>query len=100
MLNKANGLAPFTATELMTDSLKDILDLQKQATGAGSGPGKGAGGGDLDPIDFSAAKSQIAGDEMIVKHLLRKGLVRGSAEFAEQQKTIRIENKIADLPLK
>lgn len=99
MLNKSNGLAPFTAEELLTDSLKDILDLQKKATGGGTGPA-GDKSKAAEAVDISAAKSQIEGDNLIRKHLLQKGYLAGSAEFAEEQKKIRNDNKIGDLPMR
>ena len=98
--NKANGLNPYTAQELISESLKEVLDPGKKTTGTGTGePGKG----DTDKIevvDIAGAKTQVEADELITKHLLQIGETRGSASFAEKQKKIREENGIAKLPIR
>lgn len=97
--NKANGLNPYTAAELVSEQLKDALDTGQKQAGAGStppAPGKEV----IDVADVSAAKTQIEADELIIKHLLQKGLVRGTAEFANEQKKIRDESKVSALPLR
>lgn len=97
--NKSNGLNPYTAAELVAEQLKDVLDAGQKKTGTGSEP-PSSGKEVISNVDIAVAKTQIEADELIVKHLLQKGLVRGSAAFAEEQKKIREENKIAALPIR
>lgn len=98
--NKANGLNPYTAQELISESLKEVLDPGKKTPGGGTGePGKG-GDDKIDVVDIANAKTQVEADELIVKHLLQIGETRGSASFAEKQKKIRQDNDIAKLPIR
>jgi hypothetical protein len=99
--NKANGLNPYTAEELISEQLKDVLDFGQKKKGTGTeDPGKGGGTETIDVADISAAKTQVEADELITKHLLQIGETRGSASFAEKQKKIREENNIAKLPIR
>lgn len=98
--NKANGLNPYTAQELISESLKEVLDPGKKTTGTGTEePGKG-GTDKIEVVDIAGAKTQVEADELITKHLLQIGETRGSASFAEKQKKIREENGIAKLPIR
>lgn len=99
--NKANGLNPYTAEELIAEHLKDAIDPGRSKTGSGSSGNDNRGGVDaVETVDIASAKTQIEADELIVRHLLQKGEVRGTASFAEMQKKIRTENGIDKLPLR
>ena len=98
--NKANGLNPYTAEELMVDQLKDVIDLGQKKKGAGSAePGKGEVE-TIDLVDIAGAKTQVEADNLITRHLLQKGETRGTASFADQQKKIRIDNGVDKLPIR
>jgi len=96
--NSANGLEPFTAKELISAQLKDVLEVAKVQKGGGTGNPKGP-----NPItiaDLSDAKSQIDADRIIVKHLLGQGLLKGTQDFADGQSKLRKENNISKLPMR
>jgi uncharacterized coiled-coil protein SlyX len=98
--NRANGLNPYTAQELISESLKEVLDYGQKKQGTGTDdPGK-QGADNVEIVDIVGAKTQVEADALIVKHLLQKGLTRGSAEFADQQKKIRTENSVEKLPMR
>lgn len=98
MGNPKNQLNPYTASELIAEQLKDIIET-KSAGGAGSkNPGGGNGGGGS--LDMTGAKTQVEADDLIQKHLMAKGLTRGSAEFAAEHKKLREENKVSGLPIR
>lgn len=98
-VNKANGLKPYTYQELLKLELgNDVLDADKTQTGVNSKKPEGPGVVDL--VDLTAAKTQVAADELIAKYLMQKGLVRGSLNFTEESKKIRMENNVDKLPMK
>ena len=98
--NKSNGLNPYTAQELINESLREVLDAGQKKPGTGTGdPGKG----DVDTIstiDIAGAKTQVEADEIIVKYLMQTGETRGSASFAEKQTKLRDENGVSKLPIR
>lgn len=98
--NKANALNPYTASELIQDQLKEVLDTGRKQTGAGTeSPGKG-GVETIEIVDIAGAKSQVEADEIITKYLLQNGETRGSAAFADKQKKLRDENGVSKLPIR
>ena len=98
--NKNNALNPYTAQELISEQLKEVLDLGKKTTGAGTEePGKG-GVDTIEIVDIAGAKTQVQADEIIVKYLMQNGETRGSASFAEKQKKLREENGVNKLPIR
>lgn len=97
--NPENKLEPMTAGEIIAKQLKDVLDFGRKATGGGTG-NPGANDPTAELIDISGAKTQVQADELIQKHLMQKGLTRGSGEFAEQQSKIRIDNSVDKLPMR
>lgn len=97
--NKANGLNPYTAQELIAEQLADTLDQGKKQSGAGTGAEGGTGGG-VETADITGAKTQVEADELITRHLMQNGFVRGTAAFAAEQKKIRDENNVSKLPIK
>lgn len=88
--NPNNKQHPYTAQELLKAELKDILLDQKQKKGTGGAGGEG-GGGEDDPADAPdvTGLSQVQADEKIKKHLMAKGLERGTPEFTENFSKIR-----------
>ena len=98
--NKANSLNPYTAQELISEQLKEVLDPGKKTTGTGTEePGKG-GVDTIEIVDIAGAKTQVQADEIIVKYLMQNGETRGSASFAEKQKKLRQENGVDKLPIR
>ena len=97
--NRANGLNPYTASELIMDSLKEVVDSGKNTTGAGTG-NTSKSDDSVGSADISGAKTQVEADQLIVKHLLQIGETRGSASFAEKQRKIRDQNNISKLPIR
>lgn len=99
--NKANALNPYTAQELIQDQLKEVLDFGKKTSGGGTEDPGGKGGSDsVDLVDIAGSKTQVEADSMITKYLLQQGETRGSASFAERQKTIRLEQGVDKLPIR
>lgn len=99
--NKSNSLHPYTAKELITEQLGDVLDGERSKKGGGTGAPPGGGGvEDIEEVDIAQAKTQIEADELIVKHLMQKGVTRGSQEFADQQKKLRNGNNVSKLPIR
>lgn len=98
--NKSNGLNPYTAQELISDQLKEVLDAgQKKAGAVTEDPGKG-GTDTIEIVDIAGAKTQVQADEIIVKYLMQNGETRGSASFAEKQRKLREDNGVNKLPLR
>lgn len=97
--NPENKLNPFTAAELLTKQLKDVLDLGKPQGGGGTGNPQ-EGNETVDLVDLGTAKTQVEADTIIAKYLLAKGLTRGSQEFATEQTKIRKENEVSKLPIR
>lgn len=96
--NPSNQLKPYTATELLSENLKDALDFGANTPGGGTGnPAQQAG---VAQLDLGSARTQVAADEVITKHLAAMGFARGTQEFAEEQTKIRKENAVDKLPLK
>lgn len=96
--NPENKLNPYTASELLTKQLKDVLDLGKLQGGGGTG--NPPAGETVDIADIGTAKTQVEADAMIAKYLLAKGLTRGSQDFATEQTKIRKENEVSKLPVR
>jgi hypothetical protein len=97
--NKSNKMEPYSAQELISEQLADTLETGRNKNGAGTGSG-GGGGEEIETADISAARSQIEADDLIAKHLMQKGLTRGTPAFAEAQTKIRVENNVSKLPMK
>lgn len=98
--NKNNALNPYTAQELISEQLKEVLDLGKKTTGAGTEePGKNPQE-TIEIVDIAGAKTQVQADEIIVKYLMQNGETRGSASFAEKQRKLREDNGVNKLPLR
>jgi len=99
MRNKANGLNPYTASELITEKLKSVIDAGQKKPGTGTGnPGSGAEAIEL--VDVAGAKTQIEADDVISQYLLQQGELKGTSSFADKQREIREKNNVAKLPLR
>lgn len=94
--NPENKLNPYSAGELLVKELATILSTPGEG-GAGTGKPNAKTG---ERADLSGAKTQVDADELIVRHLLAKGLKRGSSEFADEHKKMRIEAKVAEMPIR
>lgn len=98
--NKSNSLNPYTADELISEQLKEVLDNGRIITGAGTqGQGNGQSGS-AEVFNIAGAKTQVEADEIIVKYLMQIGETRGSGSFAEKQKKLRQENGVDKLPIR
>lgn len=95
--NPENKLNPFTADELMKSELKDVIDLGRSQGGGGGGSPSGGGN---EVVDLSAATTQVEADEIINTMLLKKGLTKGSQEFAAEHKEIRSKGEVSKLPMR
>ena len=95
--NKGNQLKPFTATELISDSLKDIIDDGRKQSGTGTHNRQNQ---QNEALDLSAAKTQVEADDMITSHLMSTGLTRQNPEFATKQAEIRTEAGVDKLPMR
>lgn len=98
--NKSNSLNPYTASELISEQLKEVIDNGRIITGAGTqGQGNGQSGS-VEVFNIAGAKTQVEADEIIVKYLMQIGETRGSGSFAEKQKKLRQENGVDKLPIR
>jgi len=94
--NPGNKLNPFTVSELVKKELAGVMQVEKG--GGGTKAGGSAGGSDF--IDLSAAKTQVEANAIIIKHLLQKGLVKGTLNFDLEQKKLIKDHKINELRIK
>lgn len=98
--NKNNALNPYTARELISEQLKEVIDPGKKITGTGTEePGKNTRD-TIEIVDIAGAKTQVQADEIIVKYLMQNGETRGSVSFAEKQRKLREDNGVNKLPLR
>ena len=99
-LNRTNGsLEPYTTEDLLKESLKDAIVEGKKSGGTGTENPEGEPD-EVTEVDISGAKTQVEADDAIVKHLLQKGKVKGSSDFAAAQKELRTKFNISKLPIK
>ena len=80
--NPENAQNPFTAQELIKQQLKSVIDEGRKQTGTGTEPGHTT---IIETSDFETAKSKREFDELVIKHLMQKGLTKGSDAFIEAQ---------------
>jgi hypothetical protein len=99
MRNTANGLKPYTAAELISEKLKDVIDLGQKKPGTGTKP-PGTGPDAIELVEVAGAKTQVEADSIISKYLLQQGELRGTASFAEKQAEIREKNGVSKLPMR
>lgn len=98
--NKENQLNPYSAKELLLSKIKDVIETNVVQPGAGTNRESQNQEGNVSFIDISSAKTQIEADDIIYLHLMKKGVMRGSAAFREQQAAIRKENNVDKLPMR
>lgn len=102
MRNPENSLRPFTATELVTRELKNmgVLETGRQQQGAGSQGGQG-GQGSGDTYDISGAKTQSEAQDIIAKHLMQQGKIKGTADYetAMQEAWKAVRDVVKSLPM-
>lgn len=98
MNNPENKLNPFTPGELLARELKDVIDTGRKQQGAGTHGGSGGSGGS-DYLDLTGITNQVDADNAIAKHLMARGLTRGSKEFSDEAMKLRKENGVDKLPL-
>jgi len=100
--NKEKLSEPFTAEDFVFGhtSLKEIIDLGGKGAGSGTGPKGGGTGGSGTSLDLSGVKTQSDADEVIISHLLKSGLTKGSVEFQKKQTEIRTELKVGEMPMR
>ena len=101
MRNPEKNLAPYTASDLVLKSLKDmgVIEEGRHQTGTGF---KEQPLGDKDgSVDLSGAKSQVEADQLIKAALLSRGMAVGSVSFQKEFDKIRTEkyDEIKKLPL-
>ena len=93
--NPANKLSPFTADELLTKELTDILQPARRQEGTGTGP-KPTGTGNA--TDISGARTRMEAHELITQQLLAQGLTIGSEAFDTAMSQAWTDNNISALP--
>ena len=98
--NKANSLNPYTADELISEQLKEVLDNGRIITGVGTQEQGNGQSGSAEVFNIAGAKTQVEADEIIVKYLMQIGETRGSGSFAEKQKKLRQEHGVYKLPIR
>lgn len=100
MNNPENKLNPFTAGELLIKNLTEIIDTGKQQNGAGTNGSTGPGAGGSASLELTGVKTQVEASEVIRKHLMSLGKVRGTQEFTAEETRLWAENKVAELPVR
>ena len=98
--NKSNSLNPYTAKELISEQLKEVIDLGQNKKGAGTDNPPKRGNDTVEIVDIAGAKTQVEADEIITKYLMQVGETRGSGSFADRQKKLRSENGVDKLPIR
>lgn len=102
LLNPSNLQKPYTFEELLKESpiLKDVLETDRKQPGTGTEqPGKG-NVELVDLVDISSAKTQVIADELIEKHLMQNGMLRGTVAFKDAAMKIRNEQGVDKLPIR
>lgn len=98
MLNAANGLKPYTLSDLlMKTSLKDAIDTDIKQAGGGTKPKpSGASGGSF----VITASTQVEADKEISAYLLSIGKTKDSVDYQKEFAKIRKENGVDKLQLR
>jgi len=97
--NKGNALQPYTAAELISEKLKDVIDAGQKKPGTGTKNPEGQPDV-IELVEVAGAKTQVEADTIITKYLLQQGELRGTASFAEKQAEIRDKNNVSKLPMR
>ncbi len=94
--NKAKGLTPYTAQDLLTAEIGEALKTEDNS-GTGSKPPKDRKN---DIANLGSVKTQVEADEIIKSTLLSQGIAKGSEEYLKQFSEIRKEHGVEKLPTK
>ena len=98
-LNVANGLKPYTLSELlMQTSLKDAIDTENKKPGGGTKPPTGGGSGGSGSFVVSAT-TQVEADKEIGQYLLSIGITKDSPKYFVEMSKIRKENGVDKLKI-
>lgn len=96
LTNSSNLNNPFTAKELLEDSLKSIIDKGVNQNGTGS-----KGGQQNDSvIDISSASTQVQADTLIKQHLATLGITTSHKNWQSKFTELRTSNNVKSLPIK
>lgn len=87
--NPENAQNPFTATELIKQQLKSVLDEGRKQTGTGTG--ETDKDKFIETADYANAKNKREFDDLVIKHLMQKGIAKGTPEFTEAQMKARTD---------
>lgn len=94
--NPQNKLNPFTANELLTRELSEVLQPARRQEGTGTGPKPE--GQHQNSADVSGARSRVEAHEIITKQLLAQGLTIGSEAFDAAMTQAWTDNNVSALP--
>jgi hypothetical protein len=94
--NPENGLHPYTAGELLSKDLKDILATPVKQTGTGRVPDEPG----APVLDISSARTKTEADKLIEEHLLRQGMLKQDSAFADKHAEIRDKLGVDKLPIR
>lgn len=93
--NPDNKREPYTALELLSKGLTDIIDTGKHQSGGGSK----AGGNKGFNLDLGAAKTQVEADNIITQRLLSEGYAKTDSKFNEKHAEMRTAAEVHKLPI-
>lgn len=100
-VNPSDMLKPYGAADLLTEHLRSLgaLDEGNRGNGGAGGNGSAGGQGGSRVVSLSGAKTRTEADDIIVADLLAKGLVSGTAAFAEARDAAWRDNNVMSLPM-
>lgn len=100
-VNPSDMLKPYGAADLLAEHLRGLGALEEGNRGNGGAGGNGGTGGQGGSrlVSLSGAKTRTEADDIIVADLLAKGLVSGTAAFAEARDAAWRENNVMSLPM-
>jgi len=100
-VNPSDMLKPYGAADLLAEHLRGLgaLDEGNKGNGGAGGNGNGRGQGGSRVVSLSGAKTRTEADDIIVADLLAKGLVSGTAAFAEARDAAWRDNNVMSLPM-
>ena len=96
--NAENGLNPYTAAELMRDSIKELLDTTKGKGGVGGNSANEKSKSYV--LDTTITKTQDGAETEIRGYLTKNGYAAGTEEYQTEFNKIWTDNKVQELPIK